>query len=69
MSVKPWKKICLRTEPRCILRKRCILLEGHLLDFICGNGRLEGMDFFRPKDPKRLEKHIRHVQTANPGAG
>lgn len=54
--LKPWKKICLRTEPRCILRKRCILLEGHLLDFICGNGRLEGMDFFRPKDPKRLEK-------------
>lgn len=54
--LKPWKKIFLRPEKGGILRKRCVLLEGHLLEFICENGRLEGIDFIRPDDPKRLEK-------------
>jgi AraC-like DNA-binding protein len=53
--LKPWKKIFLRPEKGSALRKRCVLLEGHLLDFICENGRLEGIDFIRPGDPKRLE--------------
>ena len=53
--LKPWKKIYVRTGPDSILRKRCVLLEGHLLDFICENGRLEGIDFIRPGDPKRVE--------------
>lgn len=52
--MKPGKKIFVKPGPSGFLRKRCILMKSHLLNYISLNGRLNGVDFVHIKDSSRI---------------
>jgi AraC-like DNA-binding protein len=47
------KIISLRTGPSGIFRKKCVLIEGRLIDYICRD--LQAVNVVRPETPLRLE--------------
>jgi len=53
--LRPGRRFSVRPGPGGLLRKRCALFEGQLLDYICGSGRLAGVEFIRPAERRRLD--------------
>ena len=50
----PDKTISARPGPSGFLRKKCVLLEGNLIDYVCKD--FQSVNVIRPENPQRLEK-------------
>ena len=54
LIMRPNVKINLCTGPSGIFRKKTILLKGPLLQYLCENGSLAGINYIQPDDSSRL---------------
>lgn len=52
--IRPGSQVLLHPGDAGFLKKRCAIIEGPLLEWICEGGRLGGLDFVRPSDLRRL---------------